>query len=278
MQVNNTLSVSRFGAYFKKHLVDNYRFYLMSVVVLAGLLLLLLAFAGIDKAPFSKYSDLLPFYLIGLYVVGFIFTSMSFSELGNKSRGIDYLMLPASNFEKFLVTLLITTIGFLLVYHLAFFLAAKIMAGIMAMSTGKHLENDLNHYSDRYLLYLNAYLWVIAQSIFFLGAVYFHKYSLIKTGFFFILFVLFLYLIHTVFVQILFHKQITDWREHFPFIGINTITTGTYTIEGDPVIHHNRVMLSLTEKPRNVFLFIGKYLVAPMLWTVAYFRLRDKEI
>lgn len=278
MQANNILSAGRFGAYLKKHLVDNYRFYLMSIVVVTGLLLLLLIFAGIADVHFSHYSDLLPFYLIGLYIPGLIFTSMSFNELGNKPRGIDYLLLPASHLEKFLTTFLITTIGFLLVYHLAFFLAAKVLDTIISIRTGVHMQDDLTSRFNPDERMWSCYFWVIAQSVFLLGAVYFHKYSLIKTAFFFIVFMLALYLIHALFAQIFFHKYMDDWRTHFPFIGVN-IDQGVHpTVRVSGEIYHNHVMLMLPEKIRDVLLFMVKYLLAPMLWTVAYFRLRDKEI
>jgi hypothetical protein len=103
MQVNNILSANRFGAYFKKHLVDNYRLYLLSLIVLTGILLLSLLFILLTEVNINSYSDLLPFYLIGLYAAGLIFTSKSFNELGNKPQGIDYLLLPASHLENSLL-------------------------------------------------------------------------------------------------------------------------------------------------------------------------------
>jgi hypothetical protein len=272
MQANNLLSAGRFGAYLKKHLVDNYRFYLMSIVVLTGLLLLLLIFIGLTETHFSRYSDLFPFYLTGLYVAGLIFTSLSFNELGNKSKGIDYLLLPASHLEKFLTTLLITTIGFLLVYHVAFFLAAKVLDGIISIRTGTHMENDLPHtLKDDW--YWNCYIWVVAQSVFFLGAVYFHKYSLIKTAFVFIVFVLFLYLVNAVFVQLFFYKAINDWRAHVPFVGVDISVQ-----PGNGPMRYYHKFLMIPEGMSDVLIFTAKYLIAPILWTIAYFRLRDKEI
>lgn len=273
MQANNILSAGRFGAYLKKHLVDNYRFYLMAVVVITGLALLLLTFAGVVESNFSTYSDLLPFYLIGMYVTGIIFTSMSFSELGNKPRGIDYLLLPASHLEKFLTTLLITTVGFLLVYHFAFFLAAKVLDIIISLRHDKHLRNDLGELNNHNMWYLNYYFWVLAQSVFLLGAVYFHKYSFIKTTFYFIVFFGFMYLLNGLFTQIFFHGKMADWRAHVPFVGVAL----SVSPEGDPISYRHE-FITLPKEMTDVFIFIGEYLIAPMLWTVAYFRLRDKEI
>jgi hypothetical protein len=276
MQVNNILSANRFGAYFKKHLVDNYRLYLLSLIVLTGILLLSLLFILLTEVNINSYSDLLPFYLIGLYAAGLIFTSKSFNELGNKPQGIDYLLLPASHLEKFLTTLLITTVGFLIVYHAAFFLAVKAGDSILFIRKGIHLRNDLaNSKPDTWIV--NYYFWFIAQAILLMGTLYFDKYSLIKTIFFFFLFIAGMYLINAIFAQIFFHKYMRDWKHQFPFIGVNILLPDNmeaYT----PEYSMNFVMLGLPEKVWRPLLFAGKYFIPTILWTVSYFKLRDKEI
>ena len=275
MQVNNTFSAGRFGAYFKKHLVDNYRFYLMSIVVLAGLALLMLFVVTIDDNSYSRYSELIPIYLIGLFFTGSIFTSMSFSELGNKPHGMDYLLLPASHLEKFLTTLLITTIGFLLVYHLAFFFAVKAFDVITNIRKGHHLINDMVEYNikdkeDPWYYYY--YPCIVAHAINLLGAVYFHKYSLIKTTFSCIVFGLFLYFLNAVFTQIIFHDILNNWNEQFPFVAVNVKVP-----EGMRWPDHYRQLTQLATMT-NLQVFILVYLATPVLWTIAYFKLREKEI
>src|SRR4051812_8111584 len=205
MQANNILSANRFGAYFKKHLVDNYRFYLLSLIVLTGILLLALLFVLFTGININSYSDLLPSYLIGLYLAGLLFTSKSFNELGNKPQGIDYLLLPASHLEKFLTTLLITTIGFLIVYHAAFFLAVKAFDILNSIRRGHRLVNDIAEYTKLDPWYYYYYGCMISQALILLGTVYFHKYSLIKTTFSFIVFGIFLFLLNAVFTAIIFH-------------------------------------------------------------------------
>jgi hypothetical protein len=199
---------------------------------------------------------------------------MSFNELGNKSRGIDYLLFPASHLEKFLSTLIVTTIGFLLVYHLAFYLAAMAADAIMTVRTGHHMENDLFVDAKRNGWGYFYYAWFIMQAIFLLGAVYFHKYSFIKTMFCLFVFVLVLYMINAGFVNVFFNKHLVDWRSHFPFIGINVILENTAS-EYTPSTHK---FLMLPTGVRDVLLFGGKYLAVPVLWTLAFFRLRDKEM
>jgi hypothetical protein len=277
MQANNILSASRFGAYLKKHLVDNYRLYVMSLIVLTGLLLFALLFAVFAEPSIHTYTDLIPFFLIGLYVAGLIFTSKSFDELGNKSRGMDYLLLPASHLEKFLTTLLITTIGFLSVYHVAFFLAVKAGESILSLRNGTPLINDLAYNRQANGWYINYFIWFVAQAMFLLGTVYFQKYSLIKTVLCFFIFLTGMYLINAIFAQIFFQKYMRDWKQQFPFIGVNIFLPRN--MEAHTVQYSmNFVMLELPKRAWKPLLYFFEYFVPPILWTVAYFKLRDKEI
>jgi hypothetical protein len=277
MQVNNTLSASRFGAYFKKHLVDNYRLYFMSLIVLTGILLFALLIVLLSQTDIHRYSELLPFYLIGLHGAGFIFTSISFNELGGKPRGIDYLLLPASHLEKFLTTLLVTTVGFLVVYHTAFFLAVKAGESILLVRKGIHLVNDLSHTTEHDTWQLNYYFWFIGQAIILLGTLYFQKYSLIKTIFCVLLFLAGLYLLNAIFAQLFFHQYMRDWKEQFPFLGINIqLPQNMEARTADYTMHF--VTLSLPKAVWEPLWGFCKFGFAPILWTVAYFKLRDKEI
>ncbi len=185
MQTSNVFHAPRFGAYFKKHIVDNLRLYLMSLVVLVGLLIAigLMSVFTTGRTEIIDANFVFPFYAILLFGAGLIFTGFSFIQLGDKPKGIDYLLLPASHLEKFLTTLLITTVGFLLVYHIAFSVAIFIGAGIASITRGKYTMNgyfpdDLKNYMT--LLY---HWWFMAQAIILLGSAYFPRYSIIKTLF-----------------------------------------------------------------------------------------------
>lgn len=275
MHANNILSLPRFGAYFKKHFIDNLRFYFLSVVVLGTLMLLLLLIVALNDSNYTQYSDIMPFYMIGLYGTGLIFTSLSFGELANKPQGIDYLMLPASHLEKFLTTLLVTIVGFMIVYHVAFFAAVKVLDTITALREHGHLENDLSTFSGKDTWHRNYFVWFVVQSILMLGAVYFPKFSFIKTAFCLILFVLGLYFINAIFAQLFFHSVMPDWRQQFPFAGVFVIAPQDPPPVNDMQVYHR--MLVLPGKMIDQLL-LSRYFVPPMLWTIAYFRLRDKEI
>ncbi|MCF6406583.1 hypothetical protein L3C95_27040 [Chitinophaga filiformis] len=275
MQTNNVFSAGRFGLYMRKHLVDNYRIYGMSVIVLTVLLITILLFNLSDNFRVQPaISRLIPMYFMGLFTTGLIFTSLSFSELSNKQQGIDYLLFPASQLEKYLSTLLVTTIGFLVLYHIAFYLAYLGIDAILARNTGQHMKNDLGQaFADDHLVYF-YYAWLFAQAVMLLGAVYFQKYSLIKTVFLFVVFLLSLYFLNMLFSYAFFGNRMVSWNAHFPFIGIN-IMLGEHPSQYEPQTHK---FLMLPSSMRDGLLFFAKYLLTPMIWTLGYMRLRDKEM
>lgn len=275
MQANNIFSAGRFGGYMRKHLIDNYRLYGMSVIVLTVLLLVILLLNLSDNfRVHPSLSNLMPLYFIGLFLTGLIFTSLSFRELSNKPQGIDYLLFPASQLEKYLSTLLVTTVGFLLIYHLAFYLAYLGLDVILVSNTGIHIKNDLSNEFTKEAMPYFYYAWFITQAFMLLGSIYFQKYSFIKTVFLFAIFMLSLYCINTLFAYLFFGHRLPKWNAHFPFVGIN-VALGERPSQFEPQTHK---FLMLPSNVRDVFLFFGKYMVTPMIWALAYMRLRDKEM
>jgi hypothetical protein len=275
MQANNVFSAARFGGYMRKQMIDNYRIYGMSIVVLAVLLLITILLNLSDNFRVQpSMSRLIPLYFIGMFLTGLVFTSLSFRELAGKPQGIDYLLFPASKLEKYLSTLLITTVGFLLIYHFAFYLAYVGMDAILASSTGVHMKNDLDESFKHEAMPYFYYAWFMAQAIMLLGAIYFQKYSFIKTIFFFMVFLLSLYFLNTVFSYLFFGSRMAKWNNHFPFVGVNVMLD----VSPSPDVSRTHKFLMLPSAMRDGLLFFGKYLLTPMLWTLSYMRLRDKEM
>ncbi|UPK69654.1 hypothetical protein [Chitinophaga filiformis] len=275
MQTNNVFSAGRFGLYMRKHLVDNYRIYGMSAIVLTVLLLIMLLLNLSDNFRVQPaIGRLIPLYFIGMFMTGFIFTSLSFSELANKPQGIDYLLFPASQLEKYLSTLLVTTLGFQLIYHFAFYLAYLGIDAIVVSHSGQHMKNDLGEAFGHGPLVYFYYAWFFGQAVMLLGAVYFQKYTLIKTVFLFTIFLLCLYFLNMLFSYGFFGGRMVGWNAHFPFVGIN-VMLGEHPSEYAPQTHK---FLMLPSSVGDGLLFFAKYLVTPMLWTLGYLRLRDKEM
>ncbi|MET6999946.1 hypothetical protein [Chitinophaga defluvii] len=276
MHTNNVFNLNRFGLYIRKHLVDNYRLYGMSMVVLFVLVLVVMVTTYFTRGTINKITDILPMYCIGILFSGMIFTSASFSEFANKPKGVNYLMLPASHFEKFLTVFLFTTIGFLVIYHIVFYGVYLWMDAIAFSRTQKHMLNDLA--SDRgitkTLAFYSCFVWFLLHSIFLLGATCFEKSSFLKTIFLLVIVLFLLYLINTLFLELFFGSKLQAWNHHVPMLLVALKKERTTSGMG----YSFDTLVFLPKQMQHIFAFAGTYLIIPFLWVVAYFRLKEKEI
>lgn len=175
--------MNRFTALIKREWMTDKKDYLtyglVIVLVLFGLETLqtiAARYTGTDY-PEAIYNGMFSgFLLIG----GFIMTSLMFAkDLFSKDTQHGYLMLPATNFEKFLSKALLSTVVYPLVLMVLFFVTSLITEPILLLFFRSPIEL-FNPFADRDFGLLLANFWVW-NSIFFLGATYFHKAHFIKT-------------------------------------------------------------------------------------------------
>src|SRR4051794_28226809 len=101
--MSNTFDIKRFGMLFKKHTLEHGKTYLLSAGVLTGIMFLTLGFMSYSSNGHLRINEQIPVFVFLSIIAGGIFTSIVFTELGDKSKAIPTLMLPASHFEKYLV-------------------------------------------------------------------------------------------------------------------------------------------------------------------------------
>lgn len=271
MQPNNFFSLPRMQLYLQKHITDHYRFYLMGMAAIFGLTtiipVLMVLFNG---DAFTRMNEIAPIYYVGLFSGGILLTSRSFNELGSKEKGIDFLMVPASLFEKFITVLLFTTVGYFLFYHLSFYCTYKIINSIELTLRHKPIELNyqfLSNPDEKKYIY---YAYFVLQAAFLLGATYFHKVSFIKTVLCIFLFGLGLYLVNCILLTFVFGFEKDMWKRGVPFLMVTKL-------EGGPVSWHTTAYF-IPVWLQNIYLFAFSFLLAPTLWTIAFFRLKDQEI
>ncbi|WP_142684017.1 hypothetical protein [Chitinophaga polysaccharea] len=271
MQPNNVFNVRRMQLYLQKHFTDHYRFYGMGMLTIFGLMTgIAVLMITVARDPFRQLSDLASFYYIGLFFGGMLFTSRAFNELGSKEKGVDFLMLPASQFEKFITLLLISSIGYFIAYHISCYLSFKIIENAQQAAIGVKIEKDylfLDNPKEKVYIY---YGYFILQAAFLLGATYFHKYSFIKTVLSVFVFGFALWLINCVIITLIFGFGNEFWKRSVPFLLVGKL-------EGGPFSWHTTIYL-IPKWLQDTYLFMIKFVIAPVLWTIAYFRLKDQEI
>ncbi|HEY9257487.1 hypothetical protein, partial [Chitinophaga sp.] len=183
---------------------------------------------------------------------------------------VDYLMIPASQFEKYFTLFLVSAIGYFLFFHLSCYLSFQIIENVQASLTGIHIEKDyqfLSNPDEKKYIY---YGYFILQSVFLLGATCFHKYSFLKTLFCLFIFLFGLYVINCIIISLLFGLQGEFWKRSVPFVMVNKLVGGPISWHTDTYVIPRWLL--------DVYLFIIRFLLAPVLWTIAYFRLKDQEI
>ncbi|MGF6845990.1 hypothetical protein QFZ51_001225 [Chitinophaga sp. W3I9] len=271
MQPNNVFNVRRMQLYLQKHFTDHYRFYGMGMLAVFGLMTgIALLTILVAREPFRQTSDIVGFYYAGMFFCGLLFTSRAFNELGSKEKGVDFLMLPASQFEKFITLFLVTGIGYLLFYHISCYLSFKIIESVQLAAFGRGIVNNYAFLDDPKEKVYIYYGYIILHAAFLLGATYFHKYSFIKTVLSIFVLGFALWLINCVIVTLIFGFGHDFWKRSMPFLLVSKL-------EGGPTSWHTKVYL-IPEWLQNTYLFMIKFVIAPVLWTIAYFRLKDQEI
>lgn len=270
MEANNIFNLRRMQFFVQKHATDHLRFYGMGAIAVFVLSTAIGVLMVLSHNQIERLSNLMPFYYIGLFLGGLLFTSRSFNELANKEKGVDYLMIPASQFEKYFTLFLVSAIGYFLFFHLSCYLSFQIIENVQASLTGIHIEKDyqfLSNPDEKKYIY---YGYFILQSVFLLGATCFHKYSFLKTLFCLFIFLFGLYVINCIIISLLFGLQGEFWKRSVPFVMVNKLVGGPISWHTDTYVIPRWLL--------DVYLFIIRFLLAPVLWTIAYFRLKDQEI
>lgn len=269
-------SFERFGLLVAKHWADNKKRYGLSVLAFIGLLITWFVFTvltGFDDRPMGRGAQQVTFFL-SLFAVGTFYASQYFRDLGSRAKGINFLLVPASSFEKLLCSLLYTVVLFFVVFTAAFYLVDVLMVSIANAvfgtnePTGKTTVinvfkvNLIRFNKDSTVNFLLFFFSV--QSVFLLGSVYFEKYSFIKTiiiGFVacFILFCLMYFFNEVLLPEGDYHNGfLTSYRVHVDGVNDRLVQVPGWIGE--------------------VFRFLVMYAVAPFLWTVAYYRLKEKQV
>ncbi len=270
--MNNTINIKRLGLLIRRQWLEFGKIYLISLVVLAGVL------AGLywlnRPVPGSIRSNVtdgflhLSFRDPVFFVVAILFISITssayFSPMGQKSKAITELMIPSSTFEKFLSALFYSA-GFSLVTYIAVFY-------LVDLSFCKYINNQFSELTKAYTLENDGHVFLLkdlrvktifselsfkqykafsmllfaTSSVFLLGSVYFNRFQYIKTALFVVLFIALLTGI--VYKTIGFLSSGTD---------------GGYGLNLD--------------KEENGFA-LGILFLTLVLWFITYIRLKEKEV
>jgi len=119
-----------------------------------------------------------PLYSVLLILGGFIVSSLAFADLHDERKGMFYLSLPGSLLEKYLSKLIQTSILWAIGATLVYFVASLIGAGLSELIFGGSHGGYLPLSSEDLSI---VWGYLVAQSIFLFGSIYFKKSAFLKT-------------------------------------------------------------------------------------------------
>lgn len=260
MKTANIISPNRLLYLLKRDIFSNINTTLIAFGAVTAVIYLISAIMAYNSAPSSQlYFSLFTNLLFG---GGLIVTSMVFKEMHKKETAQNYLLLPASNFEKFFSRLLISTIGFALITLVGVTAISYLSEGVNTLIFKRH--NVLFNPISKIVWTLMAH-YLVAQSIFFLGAVYFRKYHFIKT-----INIIFFIQISITIITALFARIV-----YFDlFDGLFKIGNTSLLIQWDELPLTANSFTNLVKSIKIIYWLVP----APLFWTISYFRIKEIEV
>jgi len=266
--MNNTFNLKRFIMLFKKHGAEHAKIYLLSIVVLAGIIFLVLGTTSFSNHRHLAQAAQQAIFSLTLWIAGSIFTSLSFADLGDKKKAAGILTLPASQLEKYLVAWLYSFILFQLIFIAIFYFADWIVISISIPPAGferNHLFSLLygrNIFGRDGLSFDTFIIYAFFHAFTFWGSIFFEKLHFVKTAVVFIVLVVILIFANETLLSAFISSEPV---RNVPFEGFSYV--------GDGRIY--RI-------PPNSFVsWLGKiimYAVVATLWLSAYYRLKEKQV
>jgi len=270
--MNNTFEFSRFVRLLNRQWISVGKIYLMALGIIAGIIIFFYAFNFRNLAEEDTYNNLTRllnfrpfiFIVIGLSFISII-SSSYFAGLGQKSKAIFDILIPATTMEKFLsaifYTVIVPTVSFLLIYFIIDFGFVSYLRSNFTATTSHFspelnkeiIVDNLNYY---FLtpwpkqLYWFLYLPFLLSAIFLVGSIAFNNFHFIKTAITVVIYGLIL-----VFSIV----RVMIWLTR------NTIETNSYSFFNDEI------------NVLKIFCTVG-IIVTILLWGIAYLKLKEKEV
>jgi len=259
--MNEIFNFTRFLNLFKKHTAEQYKTYLMSTGVLIGVLILILGFISYSTKGHMGPVIQGAMFLNFLFFSGTIFTSLIFTDLGDRKKSISTLALPASHFEKYLVAWLYSYLIFQLVF-LGCFYAIDYLAITISNANSSDKMEVINVFSTDRKVWVSFLIFAILHSICFFGAVFFEKLHFIKTVFSFFIFIAMLCLLNPILLHTIFQEEINNGIP-FNMVGL--------------IINKEYIYIEPTQTSYIIAAIIA-ILISVILWISTYFRLKEKQV
>ncbi|MRG48842.1 hypothetical protein GFS24_27275 [Chitinophaga sp. SYP-B3965] len=171
-------SFARFSYLFKLQLAANRKLYLLSMAAMAGVMLCFMFLSVFTSKNGFQFENQIDFVTVALILSGAFFASLIFTQYGDKDKRIQSILLPVSNAERLAVAVLFVFFLFPIVFLLLYFICIAIVNTVDVQVLGN--RNDiymLGGIEGQYLLMTFG----LVQSVALLGAIWFRRFTFVKT-------------------------------------------------------------------------------------------------
>lgn len=263
-QGTDFFNLRRFLLLLRRDFSNGYRSVLIAMAAVLGFIILVSALSALKGGNGEFYTVI---FAQLLFVGGYIVSSLAFKELHQPDRSYFYCTLPGSLVEKFSSKLLVTSLGYALGTLIFYTIVGAASEGInrLIFGRGHYFFNPL----DMNILLMIA-VYLVTQSVFLTGSIYFRKLAFLKTTLIVNCAVIAFGLIIALTFYLIF-------REHIHPGGLDPRIEAIWNKLG----HTGQIETELGSFA-NIFLTLIKilfwYVLAPVCWLISYFRFSETEV
>ena len=280
--MNNIFNIRRFGLVFRKDFMENGKRYALLFLTMLGIMAIVSIFMSLnyyelylnrsDIYDLNEHNKQLLISLSFAFIAGgLLFSSTFMAPMNSKLKRLSYLSNPSSNLEKFLTRWIIVTIGYIIAFFVAMWIADVLRVAVISakypdleikfLDLSKLYDTEGSRFYMIPKVVFTIFLFIIFlfQSLFILGATFFEKMSFLKTF---------------VTISILTYVFIMFWRFSI-FIFYEDGLDGLGNVLGsffeNKTNEENEQLLKLV-----AYSALSVFTLAS--WVLAFFRFRESEI
>jgi len=259
--MNSIFSFQRFGNLMKKQFAEHYKAYLFGLGAITGVMTLMVGYMCLITQEFLPFNDQWQVFIIGLPLAGGIFSCASFADMGKKNKAIMELTLPATIMEKFIVKWLISYVFFQIVFLGVFFTVMYVMHGVFG---GKGPATFIIPLFKTSNIAEVLFGYAVVNALALLGSIFFKRLHFIKTGSLVFVGFVILDMINTKMVGAILGSKVERLRAiPFSHVSFN---------EGNEFY-----MVNVLDNG-NMRYVVMLAIIALLLWTSAYYKLKEKQV
>ncbi|HAK46279.1 MAG TPA: hypothetical protein DCO79_10240 [Spirochaeta sp.] len=262
MNVVRYLNPIRIWYLFKRDFNSKWKEHLITIGAALGVFLLIMVL--VSKVDTLSYEIHYVFVSLLLFVFGFIFASTAFKAAHKKLLNHDWLMLPASTLEKFIEKLLLYSVVVPVVSIILYWLMNLIGLLIIRLFLGEYFP--VFNIADPAVWEMFGH-YIIAVSVFILGAAWFKSNNFIKTIIALVVFSSIISILSTLIVWLVFNDYF--WPLVRGNFDISYNFNSGFDTEG---------LEALGTSSFYILKIVYFGLLAPVCWFGAWLKLREVEV